>query len=225
MVRDGEFAVIYPCYAIGYCECMFHKHRLEALSDAVFAIVMTLLVLDLKAPVHLPPGELAGALLQDRNAWFSFAMTFCIAAIFWTLQHHVFDVIKDAGQESLVLTFVFLGAITLLPFTTSLIGQQSIERLTFMLYFLNLFLAAVALMLKMEVASVRGRLVEGVDTRMLRFRLYRVSFVMLAGALGARFLPLKFFYVGPLSAVLIARALQAVVHRRLRASDALIQTS
>ena len=60
---------------------------------------------------------------------------------------------------------------------------------------------------------------------MLRFRLYRVSFVMLAGALGARFLPLKFFYVGPLAAVLIARALQAVVHRRLRASGALIRTS
>ena len=203
---------------------MFHKHRLEALSDAVFAIVMTLLVLDLKAPVNLPRGQVAEVLLREHNAWFSFVMTFGIAAIFWTLQHHVFDVIKDTGQESLILTFVFLGTITLLPFTTSLIGQQNIEPLTFVLYFLNLFVAALALMLKMELANSRQRLVQGTDARMLRFRLYRVSFVMLMGALGAWFFP-RYFYVGPLVAILIARGVQFFVHRRLQASAAVIGNS
>jgi len=195
---------------------MFHKHRLEALSDAVFAIAMTLLALDLKVPANLAPGQLGAALVHEQNAWLSLGMTFWIAAVFWTLQHRVFDVMKNADRESLVLTFLFLGAITLLPFTTSLVGQQGVESLTFVLYFSNLFIAALALLLKMELANFRDHVIEGADARMLRFRLYRVSFVMLMGAVGAGVLPVKFFYIGPLVAVVIARVVQTALRKRLQ---------
>ncbi len=188
---------------------MFNKHRLEALSDAVFAIVMTLLVLDLKVPANIPPGGLGTALLQDTHAWFSFALTFCIAAIFWTFQHRVFDLIENTGSESLVLTFVFLGFVSLLPFSTSLIGQQSVERLAFVLYFANQFAIAFALTLKMEFAHHHGRLHEGADTKAMRFQLYRISFVMATGALSARFAPLHYFWVAPASVAGLGRVLQA----------------
>jgi uncharacterized membrane protein len=193
-------------------ESMFHKHRLEALSDAVFAIVMTLLVLDLKVPANLPPGGLRAALLQDSHAWFSFALTFCIAAIFWTFQHRVFDLIENTGSEALFLTFVFLGFVSLLPFSTSLIGQQSIARLAFVLYFSNQFAIAFALTLKMEFAHYRGRLREGVDALSLRFQLYRICLVMGAGALSAGFAPIRYFWVAPAAVAVLGRLTQRLLH-------------
>jgi uncharacterized membrane protein len=190
---------------------MFNKHRLEALSDAVFAIVMTLLVLDLKVPAHIPPGGLGVALLQDSHAWFSFALTFCIAAIFWTFQHRVFDLIENTGSEALFLTFVFLGFVSLLPFSTSLIGQQSVERIAFVLYFSNQFAIAFALTLKMEVAHHRGHLHDGVDALSLRFQLYRICLVMGAGALSAGFAPLRYFWVAPAAVAVLGRLTQRLL--------------
>ncbi len=55
---------------------MFSKRRIEALSDGVFAIAMTLLILDLKVPLDTPPGQLGAALLHDVASWVSFMVTF-----------------------------------------------------------------------------------------------------------------------------------------------------
>ena len=73
---------------------MFTKNRIEALSDGVFAITMTLLVLDLKVPDATAPSLLGAAIRHGGHAWFSFLVTFCIASIFWTLQHRVFDLME-----------------------------------------------------------------------------------------------------------------------------------
>jgi uncharacterized membrane protein len=194
---------------------MFHKHRLEALSDAVFAIVMTLLVLDLKVPHGIPPGGLGLALSETGREFFSFAMTFAISAVFWTLQHRVFDAIKDTATESLVLTFLALGFVSLLPFTTSLIGQHIADKLAFELYFLNMFAIAACLTVKMEIAHARHRMHEGTDANQLRFRLYRMTTVMLAASVGAHFVSQHNIVFFPLVVGLLFRAMKPVWLRRM----------
>jgi len=184
---------------------MYHKHRLEALSDAVFAVAMTLLVLELKVPHELSTGGLGAALQANGQLFFSFVLTFVIAAVFWTLQHRVFDAIKDARPESLVLTFAVLGLVSLLPFSTALAGEHAAERLSFELYFLNMFLIAAALTLKMELAHRRGAMHEGADTNELRFRLYRMSLVMLTAAIAARYLPQQKLWFPPIAVAVLFR--------------------
>ena len=101
------------------------KHRIEALSDGIFAIAMTLLILDIKVPAEIAPGGLGHAITHEGHEWISFLVTFLNASTFWVAQHRVFDLLEEIGTESLVLTFVTLGFVTVLPITTSMWGTIS----------------------------------------------------------------------------------------------------
>ena len=175
---------------------MFSKHRLEALSDGVFAIVMTLLILDIRVPVDVPPGGLGAALQRDSHAWISFAITFAISSIFWNAQRRVFELVDEMTTESLVLTFVFLGLVMVLPFSTSLWGHYIQEPLAFVLYFANQFAIAAVLTAKLEVSRMRGHLHHGVEAGLLRVRLYTMCAAMAAAAIGAAELPIGSFGLG-----------------------------
>ena len=107
------------------------KHRIEALSDGIFAIAMTLLILDIKVPGEIAPGGLGHAIAHEGHEWISFLVTFVIASTFWVAQHRVFDLLEEIRTESLVLTFVTLGFVTVLPFTTSVWGHHIAESLAF----------------------------------------------------------------------------------------------
>jgi uncharacterized membrane protein len=97
---------------------MYSKHRLEGLSDGVFAVAMTLLIFDLKVPTDTASGQLGAALAKDGASWVSFLVTFGLAAQFWSFQHRVFDRIEKLTVSSVALTFTFLCFVSLLPFTT-----------------------------------------------------------------------------------------------------------
>lgn len=199
---------------------MFSKNRLEALSDGIFAIVMTLLVLDLKIPAHVPHGELWHALREESHAWVSFAITFAISARFWTLQHNLFAVLERADARSLVTTFLFLGLVSILPFTTSLWGHYLGEPLAFFLYFLNQLLIAIALIAKLEFARRSKHLQQGFQTEKLRFKLWIMGAVMLAAALGAYFLPTQFLGFPPMFAGVAGRIGQKLHFKKLAQGEA-----
>jgi uncharacterized membrane protein len=184
---------------------VFHKHRLEALSDGLFAIAMTLLVLDLKVPQVHTSRELASALGAQTWAYFGFALTFSIAAVYWRLQHRLFDCIETIGAEAMVPTFVFLAFISLLPFTTALISENGDAALSFVLYFGNLAIAAGALVAKLELAIAHKHTIAGANLQELRSRLLRNFFVMLAGALGAAFLSRRYMWCAPVGAAVVLR--------------------
>jgi len=186
---------------------VYSKHRLEALSDGIFAIVMTLLVLEIKVPTGVPHGQLAHALAEPFRDWIALVFTFIISARFWVLQHKLFDLLEDIKPRTLLTTFVFLGLITLLPFTTALWGHNISEPLAFTLYFGHQSLIGVAILIEIE-AGIRDHNLHVVESmHRLRGRLYIMVFAMTAAAASAWFLPLKF--TG------IVAALVAVVGRRV----------
>lgn len=187
---------------------MFSKHRIEALSDAVFAIAMTLLILDIKVPAEVAPGELGHALRGQSHEWISFAITFALTSVFWSLQHRVFDLLDEVGRESLVITFVFLGFVTVLPFSTALWGHHITEPVAFMVYFLNQFLIAAALFCKLEVARRRGHVRLTPDSAMMRVRLLFVCALMAIASVASLLMPLHYLWTVIIPLALVGRMLR-----------------
>jgi uncharacterized membrane protein len=187
---------------------MFSKHRLAALSDGIFAIVMTLLILDIKVPTGIAPGGLKAALLEDSHQWISFAITFAISAVFWNLQRKVFELVSEVTDVNIFLTFLSLAFVTMLPFTTSLWGHHLNERLAFFLYFANQFVIAALLTAKVEIARGRAQVQTGLEFNALRFRLYTVCVVMASAGLASLWVPLQYTGFVPAGLAVVARVIR-----------------
>jgi uncharacterized membrane protein len=96
--------------------------RVETFSDGVFAIVITLLVLDLRPPA-VPPGQLLAALLEQWPTYLAFVTSFLYVGVVWLNHHAAFDRIRriDRGLHWANLGILFTT--TLLPFPTAVISK------------------------------------------------------------------------------------------------------
>lgn len=124
------------------------KSRLEALSDGIFAIAMTLLVLELKVPEishHHSNGEMLDQLLAMLPAFFIFVLTFLIAGGFWFLHHVTFHFIRHTDRLLCWINLVFLMFVSLLPFSAGLLGHLFVHPVSQLFYFGNQFLIATLL--------------------------------------------------------------------------------
>ena len=100
--------------------------RIEAFSDGVFAIVVTLLVLELKVPeLHDPRsiGELATQLVALLPKFLSWLISFVIVCKFWLNHHHVFGLARHANYALVWLNAIFLMFQSFVPFPTALMGE------------------------------------------------------------------------------------------------------
>jgi uncharacterized membrane protein len=100
--------------------------RLEAFSDGVFAIAVTLLVLDIKVPqVEGEPGSavLTNALLEQWPDYLSYALSFITLGIVWANHHRVFANIVRTNHSFLILNVVYLMLIAVFPFPTALLSE------------------------------------------------------------------------------------------------------
>lgn len=96
--------------------------RVEAFSDGVIAIAITLLVLDLKVPeVHR--ARLGPALVEQWPTYLAYATTFITIGIMWVNHHTLFDRINRLDRTLLFANLALLGGIATLPFVTSLVAQ------------------------------------------------------------------------------------------------------
>jgi uncharacterized membrane protein len=106
------------------------KSRLEAFSDGVFAIVVTVLVLDIRLPA-LGPGAHSAALLAALAALLpkilSFVLSFAFATTYWVNHHHFFQTVRHANRTLLWLNSLFLLTLVFIPFPTSLLGEYPTE--------------------------------------------------------------------------------------------------
>ncbi len=103
--------------------------RLVFFSDAVIAIAITLLVIDLRLP-ELPPittdAELRAAIAALAPRLFGFFLSFIVIGMWWTTHHRFFGSVVRLDGRLIVLDLAFLGAIAFLPFPTSVLGRTTL---------------------------------------------------------------------------------------------------
>ena len=111
--------------------------RILFFSDAVFAIAITLLVLNIEVP-DIPPDlvseELPGRLLDLWPKLFSYVISFLVILMFWTAHHSIFRPIKSYDRGLIWLNSLFLMFIAFLPFPTALLGEYSDQQLVVAIY-------------------------------------------------------------------------------------------
>jgi uncharacterized membrane protein len=103
---------------------LFSSTRVEAFSDGVIAIAITLLVLDLAVPEHGDdPSGLGHALLQQWPAYFAYAVSFLVIGIIWVNHHTVFAKVRQVDRPVLFINLALLMCISVIPFPTRLLAQ------------------------------------------------------------------------------------------------------
>lgn len=137
---------------------VFSKHRLEMLSDGVFAVVMTLLVLELKPelPVHGNDAIVAHALRELVRPLLSYVFAFALCSVFWVLHHRKFMLLRHTDGLHTALTLAFLFAITLLPLSVSIYLKALSSPLAQAVYFGNFVFIALALLASWLYAKHAG---------------------------------------------------------------------
>lgn len=127
------------------------KHRIEALVDGIFAVAMTLLVIELRLPEQAHIGsdaELRAALLHLLPNFFSWLMSFVVLALFWVANHRVYSHVQHVDAPLVWYTVVMLGGASLLPFASAVNGQyasplaQSVYALVILIMALGSWLVA-----------------------------------------------------------------------------------
>lgn len=144
------------------------KNRIEALSDGIFAIVMTLLVLELRVsdlPQHASNVELAPALLEMWPEFLSYAVSFVALGIYWVAHHYMYHAIKHADRRLLWLNILFFLFVSLLPYSASLINSFGETQIAPLFFGANLTLIGWTLYFQWVYASSNPDLISDFVTR------------------------------------------------------------
>ena len=133
--------------------------RIEALSDGVFAVALTLLVLDIKAPaaeiVH-SNAELCAAFQPLLPRLLIYFLSFMTLGIFWMGHTTQFHYIAKGDRNLHWISLLFLSIICLLPFTTSFLSEFIHFRFAIFLYWLNILLCGLVLLFHWHYALRKG---------------------------------------------------------------------
>lgn len=115
----------------------FKTSRLEAISDGVFAIAMTLLVLDLKLsdlPAPVSAQVFRTALMGQLPHLISWLISFAILCRLWMTQHWLLKSESEHSRSFTWLNFAFLGVVSFIPFPTSLISEHAEQPLSVVIF-------------------------------------------------------------------------------------------
>ena len=130
------------------------KGRLEAFSDGVIAIIITIMELELK----VPHGTGLDALWPLAPILGSYALSFVFVGIYWNNHHHLLHVTKSIDGRSLWANLHFLFWLSLIPFCSGWMGENHFETLPVALYGVVLFMAGIAyFMLSKSLIAHHGR--------------------------------------------------------------------
>ncbi len=129
------------------------KNRLEAFSDGVIAIIITIMVLEIKVPHD---GELS-ALLSLLPVFLSYVLSFIYIGIYWNNHHHMLHTVSHVSGAILWANLHLLFWLSLVPFATGWMGENHFTALPTLVYGVVLFMAAVAyLMLQNIIIAFQG---------------------------------------------------------------------
>jgi uncharacterized membrane protein len=153
------------------------RNRIEALTDGVFAVAMTLLVLDIKVPeLQQPTGtaELPLKLLALWPKFLSYSISFIILGVYWVGHHAQLSFIRRADRPLLWINILFLLWVALVPFSTALLSEYPKTRLAIGIYGANLIAIGLTLALHWSYATGESRHVDpAIDRDLVRGAMYR----------------------------------------------------
>jgi uncharacterized membrane protein len=127
------------------------KGRVEAFSDGVFAVIITIMVLELKAP-H---GAELGDLLPLLPGFLAYVLSFVYVGIYWSNHHHMMHTAKHVGGGLLWANLHLLFWLSLFPFLTGWVGEHPSSTWPTALYGVVLLMAAIAWLI-LQRAIIRG---------------------------------------------------------------------
>ena len=113
-------------------------NRLEAFSDGVIAIIITIMVLELRAPAQ----PTLAAAIKVAPVFISYALSFLVAAIMWVNHHHLVHAMHSVTARLLWSNLYLLFWMSLVPFVTDFMGKNYREPMAVAFYGLDLFLCA-----------------------------------------------------------------------------------
>lgn len=136
------------------------KGRLEAFSDGVIAVIITIMVLELKPPHGSEPAELLGLV----PTFLTYVLSFIFVGIYWVNHHHFFHIIHKVSGGLLWANLHLLFWLSLIPFTTAWMGENHFTTWPVAIYGVNLLACAIAYTL-MTIIAVN---VHGPDSEIAR---------------------------------------------------------
>ena len=116
------------------------KNRLEAFSDGVLAIIITIMVLELQVPEEPTLASLG----DSATGFLTYLLSFVYIGIYWNNHHHMFQVVDRVGGWLLWANLHLLFWLSLFPFATGWMGENQLESLPSAVYGFVLLLAGIA---------------------------------------------------------------------------------
>lgn len=160
----------------------FKVSRVEALSDGVFAIVMTLLILELGI-------ETGDTINTNQKFWqalkhlfpnfIAYFMSFMILGIYWVGHHNQLIYLKSLDRYALWINILFLSFISIIPFITALINEYQNVNAPIVLYCIHLVLIGLLLLLNWRYAYKNGLIIPEIDKKSNK----RIQLIILIGPL------------------------------------------
>jgi uncharacterized membrane protein len=148
--------------------------RMLFFSDAVFAIVLTLLVLELRPPAAASEADFVAALTALTPKFIAFAASFALVSIFWAAHMAITRRLTTFDWTSAWLNLLFLFTIAVMPFASALLGTQGNRGISWRIYCAALVAASLAqTMFVFALTRDKGRLVGGIGWREKTWRVLR----------------------------------------------------
>jgi uncharacterized membrane protein len=140
--------------------------RLEAFSDGVLAIIITIMVLELRAP----EGHELIDLLGSANSLLTYLLSFVFIGIYWNNHHHMFQIAEKVDGAGLWANLALLFWLSLLPFTTAWVEESHFAQTPVIVYGVNLLMAGLGYFILQKVLmriDPQGRLARavGIDVK------------------------------------------------------------
>lgn len=117
-----------------------NKNRIEAFSDGVLAIIITIMILEIKVPINSTFESLKPLI----PIFLSYVLSFTYVGIYWNNHHHMFQAVKQINGKVLWGNLFLLFWLSLIPFGTSWIGSQNFSAVPMSCYGFILFMCAIS---------------------------------------------------------------------------------
>jgi uncharacterized membrane protein len=129
------------------------KGRLEAFSDGVIAVIITIMVLEL----HAPHEATLGALVEVAHPFFAYVLSFIYIGIYWNNHHHMFQAVERVNGSVLWANNFLLFTLSLVPFATNWMGETEFALVPTVIYGVVMFLPGTAyFVLSMALIKLHG---------------------------------------------------------------------